>query len=124
RPVLLERSKPKWLDLKAVVGDGWLCALCAPGSGVWVGDRGCVFGAGAETVIADSFWRGGRGVKNKGGGGWGGRKRLDGPLCLATSHNGGVGPAIARLVRFVWAAVPGTGPGAPFVTASIPAWRR
>ena len=49
-----------------MVGDGWLCALCAPGSGVWVGDRGCVFGAGAETVIAYPLCRGVRLSKIRG----------------------------------------------------------
>src|ERR1017187_6165099 len=40
---IIRRSKPKWLDLKKRVGDGWWYALYAPGSGGRGPGAGVVF---------------------------------------------------------------------------------
>src|ERR1022692_209106 len=77
RPVPPERSKPKRVDLKKVVGDGWLCALCSRGQG---SGAGSCLEAGGKTVIAYPLCRGVRLSKIRGGslltaiGGCGGAK--------------------------------------------------
>src|ERR1035441_9317468 len=49
---LLKRSKPMWLDLKGVMGDGWWVMGFGRLAGRRLRGSGWCFGAGGETVVA------------------------------------------------------------------------
>src|ERR1017187_9066886 len=114
------------------MGGGWRGsrAWCA-GAGVGSGGPELCFEAGPKDSGRGSVGVVCPVVKDQGGevanGYRGGRgnRRLDGPLCPPTSHKQGAEPLVLRLARFALAAPAAAWaePAAPFVTASIPAWR-